>query len=264
MADKIILETNFRRIPQNEFEKIDYIVTGECFQIQNEFGRFFDEKIYQDELEKRLSPLFEKVQTEVPITACFKDFQKPYYADLVINDSAIYELKVTNSISPAHKSQTLDYLYLAELAHGKIVNFGSQKVETEFVSTKLDHQSRRQFTIMSDLDVSEERSAWFWGLVQRLLKHFGSYISTGLFYDAIEYFADWEILGDAQVKSTTSAVQRAHLLSPQVAFKLTSYPEDRIAFKGHLQKFLNNTNLSKIHWVNIYRDQINATTLNEH
>ena len=189
MNDKIILEKNFTRIGQDEFEKIDFVVTGECFRLQNEFGRLFNEKIYRDELVTRLAPLFAKVQVEVPITACFKDFRKPYYADLVVNDSAIYELKVVDSISASHRSQTLNYLYLTELAHGKIVNFGGQRVEGEYVSTTLNHQSRRSFKINSDLiDVSDGRSIWFWKLLQCLLKHFGSFLTPSLFYDAIEYF----------------------------------------------------------------------------
>lgn len=259
--DQIILETNFRRIAQDRFEEIDYIVTGECFRLQNDYGRLFDEKVYRDELADRLRPLFSKVQTEVPITACFDGFQKPYFADLVIDDSALYELKVVSSLSPAHRSQTLSYLYLTELAHGKLVNFGSPKVETEFVSTTLDRQSRRNFEISFDLlDVSEDRSIWFWELMQRLLKHFGSFLTPSLFYDAIDHFADWEIVGDVYAGKS---IQLAHLLTPQIGFKLTSYADTEMLTQSHLQKFLNHTSLSKIHWINIYRHQISAATLSK-
>jgi hypothetical protein len=38
-----------RRLDQDGFERIAYDVMGYVFEIHNEFGRFFDEKIYKRE-----------------------------------------------------------------------------------------------------------------------------------------------------------------------------------------------------------------------
>ncbi len=41
---------------QEEFHTIDRIVMGEVFAIHNSIGRFFDERIYQDELPPQSRP----------------------------------------------------------------------------------------------------------------------------------------------------------------------------------------------------------------
>lgn len=267
MTDKMIMDseiapTDFRRINQSEFQEIDYLVTGCSFDIQNELGRFFDEKIYRDELAARLAPKFASVRTEVPVIACFRDFQKTYFADLCIGSSAIFELKVVSSITNAHKSQLLNYLFLSGLAHGKVVNFGSSKVTTEFVSTALTTAARRLLQIdRAELCLSCERSNWFWNLLCDLLNHFGSFLDTVIYYDAIKHFAEWEVIGQVDVLRMPGVSHRAHLLSPQTAFKITSYANKLEVTRSHLLKFLNNTNLKQIHWINIYRHQITATTL---
>ena len=40
-------------IDQERFHEIDRIVMGHSFALQNEMGRFFDERIYQEELSSR-------------------------------------------------------------------------------------------------------------------------------------------------------------------------------------------------------------------
>ena len=124
MDDKIAKSPcQFRRIGQDEFMQIDYVVMGAAFEVQNCLGRLFDECPYQRELQKRLLQEFACVEMETPLTATYKDFEKPYFLDLVINRSVIYELKAVKAIRTPHKSQLLNYLMLTNLSHGKLVNF---------------------------------------------------------------------------------------------------------------------------------------------
>ena len=44
------LESTIRAISQDEFHRLDYIVTSCAFAVHNDYGRFWNEKIYQAEL----------------------------------------------------------------------------------------------------------------------------------------------------------------------------------------------------------------------
>ena len=101
---------NQQVISSNEFHTIDKIVMRYAFDIQNEFGRFCTEKIYQVELARRCadSGRFAIVETEVPLCIFYGDFIKTYQADLIINNAVIYELKATECFSSSNDAQLLN------------------------------------------------------------------------------------------------------------------------------------------------------------
>ena len=47
-----------------------------------------------------------------------------YFADLIVNDLIIVELKASRSIIPAHEAQLLNYLKATEYEVGLLLNFG--------------------------------------------------------------------------------------------------------------------------------------------
>lgn len=114
-----------RRLNQAEFGEIAYGVMSVAFQVQGELGRLCDEKIYKRELAFRLPG----AQTEVPIELEFEDFGRMYYIDLLVGDGAMFELKAVDCLAPRHRGQLLNYLLLADAAHGKIVNFRTERVQ---------------------------------------------------------------------------------------------------------------------------------------
>ena len=56
---------------------------------------------------------------------CIRD---RYYADFVIDNKIILELKAVESISKGHVKQTLNYLAVSKLNLGLIVNFGEDSL----------------------------------------------------------------------------------------------------------------------------------------
>jgi len=56
-----------------------------------------------------------------------------YFADLIVADEVIIELKTAKHISNAHLAQTLNYLKATGLRLGLIINFGNPKVEIKRV-----------------------------------------------------------------------------------------------------------------------------------
>jgi len=97
-----------------------------------------DEKIYQSDLLFRLkSGNFGRTSTEVPLTVTWRDFNKTYYLDLVVDDAIVYELKATEGFVGAHEAQLLNYSLLLGVHHGKLLNFKTALMQWRFISTSL-------------------------------------------------------------------------------------------------------------------------------
>lgn len=56
-----------------------------------------------------------------------------YYADMLVEEKIILELKVAERISSAHKAQALNYLKGTGLKLAIILNFGPKKLESHHV-----------------------------------------------------------------------------------------------------------------------------------
>ena len=135
-------------IPEDEFHLLDHKIMEIVFSIHKDFGRFCDEKIYQNELAYRCRNTgFETVTTEVPIQVSYEDFFKTYYMDLLINNRVMYELKTVKVITGEHRKQALNYLLLMGMHHGKLINMRPESVQYSFISTKLTKEKRYKFII---------------------------------------------------------------------------------------------------------------------
>ena len=118
------------RITQVEFKRLAHEVMQHVFAIHNEFGRFFDEQIYKKELACRMNG----VELELAVTVAYGTFSKTYYVDVLVNSSGLFEFKATDAIHPRHRGQTLNYLLLLDLGHGKVINVRPEVVGHEFVN----------------------------------------------------------------------------------------------------------------------------------
>jgi GxxExxY protein len=133
-----------QRITQDEFKQIAGEVMPHVFTIHNEFGRFFDEQIYTKELVDRM----DGVELEVPVTVTHDSFSKIYFIDALIRRSSLFEFKAADAIHPRHRGQTLNYLLLLDLGHGKVINVRPESAGHEFVNcparlTELRHPTMR-------------------------------------------------------------------------------------------------------------------------
>jgi len=262
----MIDELSFVRIEQEEFQEIDYVVMGMAYELQNEMGRIFNEHIYRNELKYRLADKFETVNTEVPIPISFDTFSKVFSADLVINARVIYELKVVPSLVPQHSCQLLQYLHIANLKHGKLINFGADKVEGKFVSTQLSSERRRQLEFHFDNFLQEGASSErFKAIVTGILSEWGGFLGTELLYEAICHFLD---LGESVIQAVDVisndriiGTQKAHMLSDGVAFKITALCQNITCYRNELKRFLTHTTLSCIQWVNMNHHDIHFETI---
>src|SRR3990172_914814 len=252
----IKINHGLKKIDEQEFHLLDYQVTGFAYSIHNEIGRLWDEKIYQKELANRCrSAGFVNVETEMPIIVSHKDFRKVYYVDVLVENSILYELKTTNRLNTEHDKQTLNYLFLLGLQHGKIINFRPISVQKRFVSTTLLPEDRYDFVLDDKHWIElDEDSRWLRDLIVELLTDWGAYLETNLFYEAIYHFRGGveKVVKTVDIFRNESKLgkQKMPLLNQSIAFKLTAITKAVNNFEHHLRRFVHVTNLSALHWIN--------------
>lgn len=89
------------------------------------------EKVYENALAHRLRKLGLKAEQQREIDV-FDGDGTPighYFADILVEDILILELKAVKKLAPEHMAQILGYLKSAKLEHGLLINFGSYQFE---------------------------------------------------------------------------------------------------------------------------------------
>jgi GxxExxY protein len=251
-----------RRISQKEFGEIAFAVMEHVFAIHNEFGRFFDEQIYKRELAARMCD----VALEVPITVSFDGFSKVYLLDALVSGGGLFEFKAAEVIHPRHRGQTINYLLLADLGHGKVINVRPPKVEHEFVNCS-QRLARLRAPRLADTewDNAAPGAARFRDLLISLIQDWGAGLELALYEEALTWLLGGEAGVNVPVPVSDSGglvgTQRLRLVSPEAAFKLTALPEHDNAFAVHARRLVAHTPLEAIHWANITFDHVTFTTI---
>ncbi|WP_206675384.1 GxxExxY protein [Mariprofundus sp. KV] len=71
-----------------------------------------------------------KIDQQVPLQVQYDDLiVGEYFADLVVNDKIIVELKSVSHILPVHEVQLVNYLKATGLEIGLLINFAEKRVE---------------------------------------------------------------------------------------------------------------------------------------
>ncbi|MGI8545093.1 MAG: GxxExxY protein [Aridibacter sp.] len=95
------------------------------YEVYNTLGYGFLEKVYEKALLLELSEMGFVVRAQMPIDVYYSgEIVGEYFADLVIENKVILEIKTAEAISNAHESQTINYLRATNIEVGLILNFG--------------------------------------------------------------------------------------------------------------------------------------------
>ena len=88
------------------------------------------ESVYEKALvyELRANGLHVKQQAPVSINYKGLNIENGYFADIIVNDMVILELKAVENVLPVHKAQLLSYLKLADMKLGLLLNFHVTKM----------------------------------------------------------------------------------------------------------------------------------------
>ena len=97
------------------------------YNVYNKLGFGFLEKVYENALLLELRSLGLSSHRQVPLKVYYNTFPVgEYFADIIINDSVIIELKAAESLAEEHELQLINYLKATEIEVGLLLNFGKK------------------------------------------------------------------------------------------------------------------------------------------
>jgi GxxExxY protein len=108
-----------------KYKEITDIVIKLFYKVYNELGFGFLEKVYQNALFMELSANGFEVEPQKQIKVYYNGRQVgDYYADIIVNDLVILELKATERLLQENEFQLINYLRATNIEVGLLLNFG--------------------------------------------------------------------------------------------------------------------------------------------
>ena len=113
-----------------EYKELTKTIIGACFEVSNELGVGFLESVYEKALCIVLNEKGLNVEEQAPLEVKFRNrMVGVFYADLLVENLVIIELKAVTSLKPEHEAQLINYLKASGKHIGLLVNFGKPKLE---------------------------------------------------------------------------------------------------------------------------------------
>ena len=95
------------------------------YKVYNVLSYGFLEKVYENALLIELERMGIPVKSQFPIQVFYDgEVVGEYFADLLVKDSIIVEIKATRTLCPEHEAQLLNYLKATKVEVGLLLNFG--------------------------------------------------------------------------------------------------------------------------------------------
>jgi len=108
-------------------QELTDVIIKTFYEVYNELGYGFLERVYQNSMFLELKSKGLNVETQRKIQVYYKGIEVgEYYADLIVENSVILELKAADSIAPAFENQILNYLRGTNCEVGLLLNFGKK------------------------------------------------------------------------------------------------------------------------------------------
>ena len=109
---------------------ITYQIRGAIFEVNKVLGSGFLEKVYEKALMIELRGRGLSVENQVPLKVSYKEqIVGEYFADLLVEDRVIVEIKSVANLLREHQAQLLNYLKATGISVGLLVNFTRDKAE---------------------------------------------------------------------------------------------------------------------------------------
>jgi len=113
-----------------DINELTYKINGAIFEVNKILGAGFMEKVYENALLVEFRNMRMKAKAQVPIDVNYKgELVGEYFADIVVEDKVILELKAVESLQKIHEAQLLNYLRATKYKVGLLVNFTHPKAE---------------------------------------------------------------------------------------------------------------------------------------
>ena len=109
---------------------LSYKIIELALEVHNELGCGFLEKVNENALMILLERENIPAKQQAPADVYFQGkVIGQYFADILVDNKVILELKTVNAIADVHKAQVLNYLRATGLKLGLILNFAKPRLE---------------------------------------------------------------------------------------------------------------------------------------
>lgn len=110
-----------------KYSDITNLIIKAYYNVYNTLGFGFLEKVYENSMMIELENLGLNCFNQVAIKVNYHDkIVGDYYADIVVNDCVIVELKAAKSLCKEHEIQLVNYLKATNKEVGLLINFGTK------------------------------------------------------------------------------------------------------------------------------------------
>ena len=112
------------------YKDLSYKIVELALEVHNELGCGFLEKVYENALMILLDREGIPAKQQAPADVYFQNkVIGQYFADILVNNKIILELKTVDTIANVHKAQVLNYLRATGIKLGLILNFAKPRFE---------------------------------------------------------------------------------------------------------------------------------------
>lgn len=118
-------------------------IIAAAYAVHNALGYGFLEKIYENALCHEILKNGLIVKQQHPIQVIYDNvIVGDYFADLVVEDKVIVELKAVSALDPVHEVQLVNYLKGTGIEVGLLINFGQQLTVKRRVFSPQNHSHK--------------------------------------------------------------------------------------------------------------------------
>lgn len=102
-----------------------------AFEVHQYFGNGFLEKVYENALAYKLRQVVISCEQQVPLKVYYENnvVVGEYFADIIVDNKIIIELKTAENLDKIHFVQIKHYLKVTRHRLGLLNNFGKPKLE---------------------------------------------------------------------------------------------------------------------------------------
>lgn len=124
MSHLSIFDKKYAKMGLLHQDTTDQIIKA-FYNVYNKLGYGFLEKVYENAIMIELTKMGIPCEKQVPIDVYYEsEHIGKYYADLLVNNQVIVELKAASGLLKEHEAQLLNYLKATEIEVGLLLNFG--------------------------------------------------------------------------------------------------------------------------------------------
>ena len=123
--------THGREHPELLYGELSRHIRQVAFDVHKYFGGGFLEKVYENALAHRLTKAGVPVSIQVPLSVRDEDgtIVGQFFADMVVNNLVLVEVKARSQLIPEHSAQVINYLKATGLRLGILLNFSERRLQ---------------------------------------------------------------------------------------------------------------------------------------